>query len=277
MGKTSGTQKSKNRSKLEQKQQISNNPIEVERDQSIERQHKDVENGGNGHGHIHNQSKKLQRLRNKTPDARIQKRPMLRPPIVSPYAGNQAQKVVYISSKTPFVSAVKRTRKLLNQIDKRSMGKVNLLGKGKDRDKVLQTGRVEKGEPEEVVLKATGKAIEKALSLALFFQGQEDCKVKIRTGSIMVIDDIIEVPGPRSQISGVSEKEAAAGQKRKRPNNDIDGQAKGDSEIGKQIEGVLDPEVSSTDKEAEGAEDEIPETQMRQTSMIEIAITQSIR
>ncbi|KAI9776824.1 MAG: hypothetical protein M1835_005403 [Candelina submexicana] len=277
MGKSSGTQKSKNRSKLEQKQQISNNPIEVERDQSIEPQQEDVENEGSGQGHIHNQSKKLQRLRNKPPDARIQKRPMLRPPIVSPYAGKQAQKVVYISSKTPFVSAVKRTRKLLNQIDKRSMGKVNLLGKGKDRDKIVQTGRVEKGEPEEVVLKATGKAIEKALGLALFFQGQEDCKVKIRTGSIMVVDDIIEVPGPKSKVSGVLEKEAAAGQKRKRPSDDIDGKATGDSVIGKQTEGEPDPEATSTDEEAKGAEDEIPETQMRQTSMIEIAVTQSIR
>ncbi|KAK5070702.1 hypothetical protein LTR16_009311 [Cryomyces antarcticus] len=52
---------------------------------------------------------------------------------------------------------------------------------------------VDEKDPEEVVLKATGKAIEKALNLGLFFQGQEDCKVRIRTGSVAAIDDIVPI------------------------------------------------------------------------------------
>lgn len=47
-------------------------------------------------------------------------------------------------------------------------------------------------EPEEVVLKATNKAIQNVLGLALYFQGQEDCKVRLRTSSVGVVDDIVE-------------------------------------------------------------------------------------
>lgn len=45
-------------------------------------------------------------------------------------------------------------------------------------------------EAEEVVIKGTGKAIEKVLQLALYFQGQDDCKTVIRTGSAGAIDDV---------------------------------------------------------------------------------------
>jgi ribonuclease P/MRP protein subunit POP7 len=77
------------------------------------------------------------------------------------------------------------------------MGKIDLLnGPGNDRDKVRSTGRGrdarEKGkEPEEVLVKATGKAIEKALRIALYFQGQEDCAVRLRTGSVGAVDDVL--------------------------------------------------------------------------------------
>ncbi len=175
----------------------------------------------------------------------------------------------------PFISAVKRTRKLLNQIDKRSMGKVDLLGKDKDREKIAQTGTMEKGEPEEVVLKATGKAIEKALSLALFFQGQEDCKVRIRTGSVAVVDDIVEVSEPRKRDAEIMGQGVAAGQKRKRRKDDVDGNVTEALQSGQQAKGKV--EAPSTVKEVEDTDDELPETQMRRTSMIEIAVTQSIR
>ena len=49
--------------------------------------------------------------------------------------------------------------------------------------------------PEAVVLKATNRAIENVLGLALYFQGQEDCIVRLRTGSVGVVDDIVEKEG----------------------------------------------------------------------------------
>ncbi|KAI9716122.1 MAG: hypothetical protein M1812_005550 [Candelaria pacifica] len=276
MGETCGTRKSKKRPKPKPKHQTSNNPDEADRDRSNNRQPKDVDKAESNHNHIHTQPHKLQRL---PQNARIQKRPMLRPPIASPYAGKQAQKVVYISSKTPFISAVKRTRKLLNQIDKRSMGKVSLLGNGKDREKVARTGKVGEGEQEEVVLKATGKAIEKAMGLALFFQGQEDCKVRIRTGSVMVVDDIMEIRRPKPEATKAAALGVMAGQKRKRSGDKTNGNGMEASDMGKQVgeKPRVDLEGSGTDKEAEETDDEMPETQMRQTSMIEIAVTQSIQ
>lgn len=127
---------------------------------------------------------------------RVQKRPLLRPSIPSPYAGSDQQKVVYVSAKTPFISAVKRVRKLLVEIDKRSMGKVDLLnGKGSEKQKLRVLGEkaappTGKG-PEEVLLKATNRAIEKVLELALYFQGQEDCNVRLRTGTVGAVDDLV--------------------------------------------------------------------------------------
>ena len=130
-------------------------------------------------------------------DARIQKRPMLRPPIPSPHSGADQKKVVYISTKTPFISAVKRVRKLLDGIDKRSTGRIDLVdGKGSDKQKLRKLGERNNDstgkDPEEVVMKATNRAIHKVLGLSLFFQGQDDCRVRLRTGTVTVVDDIVE-------------------------------------------------------------------------------------
>lgn len=102
----------------------------------------------------------------------------------------------------PFISAVKRVRKLLGEIDKRSMGKVDLVeGKGSNKQKLRKLGeRINAStgkEPEEVVLKATNRAIQNVLGLALFFQGQDDCRVRLRTGTVGVVDDIVESAIPK--------------------------------------------------------------------------------
>ena len=54
-------------------------------------------------------------------DCRISKRPLLRPKIASKYASEREAKVVYVSSKTPFMSAVKRVQSLLGQVEKRKV------------------------------------------------------------------------------------------------------------------------------------------------------------
>lgn len=75
------------------------------------------------------------------------------------------------------------------------MGKVDLLAAGNDREKIKKTGKGRDGGGEEVLVKATGKAIEKALQVALFFQGQDDCVVRLRTGSVSAIDDVVAKEG----------------------------------------------------------------------------------
>lgn len=135
----------------------------------------------------------------------------MHPPISSPYAGGDHPKVIYISAKTPFISAVKRVRKLLSLIEKRSVGKVDL-SNGKDRNKqklkaLDMEGSQKENEPEEVVLKGTNRVIEKVLGLALFFQGQEDLIVRLRTGTVGVVDDIVMVPCSPNETEVGDQKE----------------------------------------------------------------------
>lgn len=134
----------------------------------------------------------------------IRKRPPPRSSIPSPYANSSSPKVVYISSKTPFISAVKRVRQLLSLADKRALGRINLEQKASDRQllQVLaeEKQRKERGESEAVIIKGTGKAIEKVLQLALYFQGQPDCRMQLKTGSLKVVDDIVEKDGFEADV-----------------------------------------------------------------------------
>jgi ribonuclease P/MRP protein subunit POP7 len=43
---------------------------------------------------------------------------------------------------------------------------------------------------EEVYVKATGRAIERALQIGVHFQGESDCRVRVEMGSVQAIDDI---------------------------------------------------------------------------------------
>ena len=135
----------------------------------------------------------------------------MHPPISSPYAAGDHPKVLYISAKNPFISAVKRVRKLLSLVEKRSVGKVDL-SNGKDSNKqklkaLDVEGSQKEKEPEEVVLKGTNRVIEKVLGLALFFQGQEDLIVRLRTGTVGVVDDIVMVPSQPNETEACDQKE----------------------------------------------------------------------
>ena len=93
-------------------------------------------------------------------------------------------------------------------------------------------------EKEEVIVKGLGKAIEKTLGLALFFQGQEDLSVKIRTGSVRVVDDIEEI-----------------------------------DDAGENADAEAQGEIPIDESKDAGVVEEVPETQSRFTSMIEVAIS----
>ncbi len=181
------------------------------------------------------------------------------PPIPSPFAGAQAQKVIYVSSKTPFISAVKRVRKLLAQIDKLSRGRIDLVdGKASDKAKIIATGRKEGGKPEAVLLKGTGKAIEKVLSLGLFFQGQEDCRVTLTTGSVGAVDDIVEGPqkGKKRKRKGGGGANGSADTKRDNGDNVM-------VEAGVEDNTVPEPKQ----------EQELPECQLRMMSVVEVSVS----
>ncbi|KAK4965657.1 hypothetical protein LTR66_012096 [Elasticomyces elasticus] len=231
-------------------------------------------------------AKKLPKL---PPNTRVQKRPLLRPAIPSPYAGASSEKVVYISSRTPFMSAVKRVQKLLSLADKRAVQSQTNLYRNNSRkrkrgsrdagttredcdgiDEIAALVEQRRRDGEKVVLKATGKAIEKALGIGLWFQSKEEYRVRITTGSVGAIDDIVEVDLPT-------------------PNN-VDESPQQDMEKGRETQlGTLEREdndatpnvpahqdVSDSGSAATKADrvaEEIPETRVRYTSMVEIAVS----
>ena len=136
---------------------------------------------------------------------------------------------------------MKRVRKLLALVDQRSIGKVDITGKNSnDKQRLKEIARQDK-EKEEVLLKATGKAIEKVLGLALFFQGQEDLVVKIRTGSVGAVDDIVEVEQPEHLAMDLNP-------------------------------GALQDQKDGEDNLDEEENVDLPETQVRKTSMVEVGI-----
>ncbi|KAK4693333.1 ribonuclease P/MRP protein subunit POP7, partial [Lecanoromycetidae sp. Uapishka_2] len=133
---------------------------------------------------------------------------------------------------------VKRVRKLLSHAEERSTGKIDLVGgKDNDKQKLKRLGESLNPSgaktPEEVVLKATNRAIERVLGLALFFQGQDDCVVRIRTSSVGTVDDIVEFNDPTN----------------------VDG---------------VDGAVEDDEREEE---DELPESRIRKMSVVEVAVT----
>ena len=84
-------------------------------------------------------------------------------------------------------------------------------GKGNDKQKLMalreNMNSVGKGKKAEaVVLKGTNRAIEKVLELGLYFQRQDDCMVRLRTGSVSVVDDIVQEEEEGGEEDGEGEE-----------------------------------------------------------------------
>lgn len=135
---------------------------------------------------------------------KIQKRPLLHPPIAAPRTNASVQKVVYVSASSPFISTIKRVRKLLSHVENRAAGPIKFGARSSNEIlKDIEAGVGGKAREEEVVMKATGKAIEKLLGIALYWQGQDDVLVRIRTGSVGAVDDVVDAEGVEEDKSRV--------------------------------------------------------------------------
>ena len=98
---------------------------------------------------------------------------------------------------------MKRVQKNLAAIQARSTGPINLRHPSKDvlqqvHESVMASRKGKKdGAQEEVILKGTGKAIQKVLALAAWFQDEAQdqlgVKVVLRTSSVGAIDDIVHM------------------------------------------------------------------------------------
>ncbi|GFF45502.1 hypothetical protein IFM46972_07809, partial [Aspergillus udagawae] len=213
--------------------------------------------------------------------ARVQKRPIPHAPVASPYAGASVPKIVYVSTKSPFMSAVKRVQKLLRQAEKRATAAVNLSSsKRTDRQKLAEVARgQEQLSKEEVFVKATGRAIEKALSVGRWFEERgNEYAVRVKTGSVLVVDDIEE--DEEAKRKAVEEAERVLLQEQAQEKKDgekDDGQRAPDQSVDTPAQPVSKSETKKRKRAANAlasaSGEELPETRTRWVNMVEIAVT----
>ncbi|RYP74034.1 hypothetical protein DL771_003223 [Monosporascus sp. 5C6A] len=115
---------------------------------------------------------------------------------------------IYINTKSPFRSVTARVRKQLDknlrQASYANKAFTNKLAGRKhasldERVRAIQrhqqggggTSGIDLEDAGEVLVLATGRAIEKAVNVASFFQKQRDCVVRLRSTSVGAVDDVI--------------------------------------------------------------------------------------
>ncbi|TDZ19864.1 Ribonucleases P/MRP protein subunit POP7 [Colletotrichum orbiculare MAFF 240422] len=118
--------------------------------------------------------------------SKIQKRalPRRQQPVTS------KSQLIYVSSSTPFMAAVSRVRKQLDRNLKGGVRSTKGMGLGQRVDMLHRDGGTRGGDGEAIVL-GTGKAIEKVLSVAAWFEAQRDCEVEVRTRTVGTVDDVV--------------------------------------------------------------------------------------
>ena len=145
--------------------------------------------------------KQNQDLRRLPPNTTIQRRPLNHAPIADlRTSGAKAPKIVYVSRRTPAIAAIKRVKKYLTSIEKQALQNAGAVvakkgGRG-PRTAIEQANEALAKNKEEVLVKASGRAMAQALRVAEWFRMKEKdmlCNVEVRTGSVSAIDDIMQV------------------------------------------------------------------------------------
>jgi ribonuclease P/MRP protein subunit POP7 len=190
-------------------------------------------------------------------DAKVEKRPIPHAPVASPYAGASVPKIVYVSSSTPFMSAVKRIQKLLLQAEKRATASINLEDTRKnEKQKLAELANIS-SKREEVFVKATGRAIEKALNVGKWFEEKEtEYSVRVKTGSVIVVDDVVEDEEKKEQEE--QKRQRQEGQQSNPPAPESKSAAK---KRKRQATAAVNPDA------------ELPESRTRWVKMVEVAVS----
>lgn len=173
------------------------------------------------------------------------------------------------------MSAVKRVQKLLRQAEKRAMASLDLGSKKKtEKQKLAQLAaghdalRKGKGE-EEVFVKATGRAMEKALAVGRWFETREaEYVTRVKTGCVLVVDDVVEDEEMRGRVIAEGERVGEEEKEKQQQQQQED----------KDAETTPAPSVSKSAakkrKRAANAEsEELPESRTRWVNVVEIAVT----
>ncbi|TPR08097.1 Major Facilitator Superfamily protein [Aspergillus niger] len=136
--------------------------------------------------------KKNQNMPKLPKHVKVQKRPIPHPSTPSPYSGSSSPKTIYVSSSSPTMGVVKRVQKYLRAAENRATAKLlsgnNKGKKGDRRNQFAQLAQSNEAlKKEEVFVKATGRAMERALKVGKWFEARgEDYTVSVKTGSVLL-------------------------------------------------------------------------------------------
>ncbi|KAF5022013.1 hypothetical protein F66182_5936 [Fusarium sp. NRRL 66182] len=118
--------------------------------------------------------------------SRVEKRPLTRrqPPASS------KSRIIYVSSRTPFMAVVKRARKQLDASLKATDAAPKHASIHSRVEALKRTGG---GDVDSAVVTVagTGRAIEKALAVAGWFEQEGDCEVEVTTATVGTVDDVV--------------------------------------------------------------------------------------
>lgn len=248
-------------------------------------------------------SEKKTKLPKLPPNATVSKRPLHHAAIPSPYSGASQQKVVYVGTRTPFLSAVKRVEKLLRLSDKRLVQSATTLARQKgqngrkrkrqDDDAADEIGDIARqvesakakrkaggltagddeveGAGEEVLLKGTGKAIPKVMEMGCWFQQRQEYMVTVRTGSVAAVDDIDVPEGAAGDDNDKAHAESRTENKNDDMEVDEDG---GTANVPPSGSGVAEKQDRRVRQQPAAAQEEsIPDTRVRYVSVLEVAVS----
>ncbi|KAI0476085.1 Rpp20 subunit of nuclear RNase MRP and P-domain-containing protein [Xylariaceae sp. FL0804] len=144
-----------------------------------------------------------------------------RRPVPARTASTRSARRIYVTAKTPFRSVTTRVRKQLDRYLREASSSsktfTNKLATNKhvsldERVSAIQRrtssnanrrggggGGAGSGigleDAGEVLVCGTGRAIQKTLEVASYFQKQPDCTVQVRTGSVGAVDDVVAAKG----------------------------------------------------------------------------------
>ncbi|PHH69989.1 hypothetical protein CDD80_6323 [Ophiocordyceps camponoti-rufipedis] len=132
--------------------------------------------------------------------SKVRKRPLLRRQVGS----SSKNPLIYVSSSTPFMSVVKRVQKQLDKSLRDAAAaaaprnaslaaRVEALKRDGAAAAAAAAAAVSGGVA--VTVTSTGKAIEKTLAVAGWFENKGDCVVEVRTGTVGAVDDVLPAGG----------------------------------------------------------------------------------
>ena len=174
------------------------------------------------------------------------------------------------------MAAVKRVQKLLRQAEKRATASVDHANARKRNQQRLALVVPRGGEEEqqkqkeEVFVKATGRAMEKALAVGRWFEekGGEEYAVRVSTGSVLVVDDVEEDEGAKRRV-------VVEGERGREDGSAISASVDVSTteSTGQKGEEKKKKRKRTADAVAAAEDVELPETRTRWVNMVEVAVS----